>query len=176
MVLFLVSLLLLPASEPCRSGPAVGQKFGPYTFLLATGPKRGTSHCYVCETGPKPAVLVFAKQRTSALGDLLVDLDGLVTKHQGAELAGWVTFLSADQPAEEPKLAEWGKQLGLRNLPLGIFEDEEGPTSYRLNPEAEVTVLLVKGGKVAANFAFRKGELKGDQTKPILDAVAALVR
>ena len=167
---------LLHAGEPCKSGPAPGQKFGPYSFLIATGPNRGTSHCYVCETAAKPAVIVFAQKTSNNLGDLLLDLDALVTKHKAAEFGAWVTFLSDDQPNLEPKIADWGKKLGLKNVALGIFEDLDGPPSYRLDKNAEVTVLLVKGGKVTANYAFRAGELKAEQTKPILAAITLLVK
>jgi hypothetical protein len=175
-VVVLIAAFAVAADEPCKSGPAAGQKFGPYSFLIATGPNRGTSHCYVCETGAKPAVIVFAQKTSDGLGALLLDLDGLVARHKGAELGAWVTFLSDDQPALEPKIAEWGKKLGLRGVPLGIFEDSEGPPSYRLSRDAEVTVLLVKDGKVTNNFAFRPGELKSETARPILSAAQQLVK
>lgn len=161
--------------EPCKSGLGVGQKFGPYTFLVSTGEKRGTSHCFVCETGDKPAVIVFAQKASPALGELLVALDGVATKQpKGKELAAWVTFLADDQPSLEPKIAAWGKELGLKSIALGIFEDAEGPPSYRLSKQAEATVLLVKGGKVKANYAFRAGELKSEHAKAIAGAAADL--
>jgi hypothetical protein len=38
----------LPAADgPAASGPKTGQKPGPYTFLVATGPERGQLTCYV---------------------------------------------------------------------------------------------------------------------------------
>jgi hypothetical protein len=44
-------------------------------------------------------------------------------------------------------------------MPLGIFDDEVGPPSYRLNRDAQATVLLFVKQKVVANFAFRAGEI-----------------
>ena len=63
------ALLLLVFSaetraEPCVSGVQPGNKIGPYSFLVATGPQRGQQTCYVCETGDKPAVVVFARKLT----------------------------------------------------------------------------------------------------------------
>jgi hypothetical protein len=175
-LLALLFLSAAPADDPCKSGPAPGERYGPYSFLIATGPKRGTAHCYVCETGDKPAVLVFARQPDGPLGKLLVQLDQALTAHHAAGLGGWVTFLSDDQPALEPKLVDWSRQLGLKALPLGVFEDADGPPRYRLSRDAAVTVLLVKGGKVTANHAFRAGELTDERAKAVLGGVSALVK
>ncbi len=40
----------LYSQEPCNSGPQTGQRCGPYAALIATGPERGQSYCYICET------------------------------------------------------------------------------------------------------------------------------
>jgi len=55
----LLSLLSFPAD--LVSGPQPGKRIYPYTALIATGPNRGTSHCYVCETGDEPAVIILAR-------------------------------------------------------------------------------------------------------------------
>src|SRR4051812_11484089 len=52
------------------SGPKVGQRPMPYAFVLATGPNRGTAFCYICDTGDKPAAIVFARSLTDPLGKL----------------------------------------------------------------------------------------------------------
>jgi hypothetical protein len=158
------------------SGPQPGQKFGPYAFLIATGPKRGTSHCYVCETGANPAVIVLARQNTVTLGEFLRQLDLRVDQHQAAKLHAWATFVGMPQPEKEPLLLEWSKKLGLRHVPLGIFEDALGPPGYRLSTEAEVTILLVKQNKVIHNFAYRPAGFTAAESKKVLDAVPGLVK
>src|SRR5271170_1036322 len=45
-----------------------------------------------------------------------------------------------------------------RSVPVGVFEDLDGPPSYRLHRD-DVTILLAVKQKVVANFAFRAGEL-----------------
>src|SRR5262245_26001532 len=89
----------LCAADPCRSGPQPGQRPGPYACVQSTGPQRGQSHCYVCETADKPAVIVFARNLTDPLGKLAAKLDAAVAEHKAADLRGWVTFLHEDQPA-----------------------------------------------------------------------------
>ena len=55
------------ADEPCLSGVGVGGKPGPYTFHVATGSQRGQLTCYICETGERPAVIVFARSMSDPL-------------------------------------------------------------------------------------------------------------
>lgn len=163
------------AGDPCQSGLQCGQRPGPYAFLVATGPNRGKSHCFVCETADRPAVIVFARSTSEPLGQLLVHLDKALVKEKAADLRAWATFLSDDQPALDPKLSDWSRKLGLSTLPLGVFEDNNGPPSYRLNSEADVTILLYAHQKVIANFAFRKNELTKEKVEEIKGAVGKMV-
>jgi hypothetical protein len=143
--------------------------------VVSTGPNRGQAHCFVCETEDRPAVIVFARTMNDALGQLLKQLDQAAAQPEMKELRLWATFLNEDQPAFDPKLVEWSRQLGLRHIPLGVFEDRKGPPQYRLSAEADVTLLLAINQKVMANFAFRPGELKDAKSKEVLDALARLV-
>src|SRR5204863_7004741 len=113
MLVFLLTTLALGPGDVV-SGPQPGQKFGPYAFLIATGPRRGTSHCYVCETAADPAVIVLARQNTVTLGEFLRQVDQAVARHQSAKLLAWATFVGLPQPEKEPVLLEWSKKLGLR--------------------------------------------------------------
>jgi hypothetical protein len=177
--LFVVSLCLCAvpvfAAEPCQSGLQPGQRPGPYSFLVATGPQRGQQHCYVCECANRPAAIVFARTPSDALAGLSKELDKALTTHKKHELRAWTTFLSDNQPELDGKLVQWSRQHGLSNLPVGVFEDAKGPPSYRLNPEADVTVLLAVNQKVVANFAFRAGELNEEKTKEVLAALPKIL-
>jgi len=169
-------LALLPSPDGLVSGPQPGQRFGPYAFLIATGPKRGTSHCYVCETGADPAVIVLARQNSQTLGAFLRQLDQTVDAKQKEKLHAWVTFVGMPQPEKEPVLLEWSKTLGLRLVPLGIFEDPVGPPGYRLHKDAEVTILLVKQNKVVRNFAYRPAAFTAAEVKKVMDTVPGLIK
>jgi hypothetical protein len=96
---------------------------------------------------------------TDSLGKLAHQLDQAVARHQKQELRAWITFLDEDQLHLDPKVVAWSQKHAIRDVPLGVFEDPQGPPSYRLNRAAEVTVLLFVKQKVVANFAFRPGEL-----------------
>ena len=172
----LFCITVLTAAEPLVSGLPPGRRPGPYSALVATGPHRGTPHCFICETADRPAVIVFARTPSDALGKLLVKVDEAVVKNEKSQLRAWATFLSDDQPALEPKLVEWGRKHGLANVPLGVFEDVNGPPSYRLHADADVTILLAVKQKVVANFAFRAGELTDEKIKAIMEAMVTLPR
>jgi hypothetical protein len=163
------------AAEPCRSGLEPGQRPGPYAAVVSTGPQRGQSYCYVCETADRPAVVVFARSLSEPLGKLVRRLDQAVADNKKAELRGWVTFLSDDQPTFDPKVDRWGQQHAVRHVPLGVFEDLTGPPAYRLAADADVTVLLFAKRKVTANFAFRAGELTEERAKDVEKALAGLL-
>jgi hypothetical protein len=164
------------AEEPCQSGLKPGQRPGPYTALVAVGPERGQLHCYICETGDRPAVVVFARELSDGLGKLVTRLDKAVAEHRKAELRAWVTFLADDQPALDPKVVRWGQQHAIRHVPLAVFEDTGGPPSYRLAKEADVTVLLFVKQKVVANFAFRAGELTEARADEVLKSLPQIVK
>jgi hypothetical protein len=160
---------------PCVSGPRPGQRPGPYAALVSVGPQRGTSHCYICETADRPAVIVFARGLSDPLGKLVRGVDTALGANKKADLRAWVTFLHEDESAFGPQVAAWGRKQAVRNVPLAVFEDAEGPPSYRLHREADVTVLLCVKQKVVRNYAFRAGELTEARIAEVLKGVPEVV-
>ena len=167
-----MAVLAIPAAalgaEPCVSGPRVGQRPGPYSFVMSTGEQRGKSHCYICETEDRPAVIVFARSLSDPLGKLAAGLDKARATHKASDLRGWVTLLAEDHSKLDGDAVAWAKKHAVRTLPVGVFEDVEGPPSYRLHKDADVTVLLFVKQKVVANHAFRAGELTDAKIAAIL--------
>jgi hypothetical protein len=138
---------------------------------VSVGPNRGQLHCFICETEDKPAAVVFARKMSDPLGKLVQGFDKALLTHKAAGLRSWVTFLSDDQPALDPKVVKWGKKHGISNVSLAVFEDVDGPPSYKLSRDAEVTVLLFVKQKVVRNFAFRPGELNEKKIAEVLKAL-----
>jgi hypothetical protein len=163
------------AIDPCVSGVPIGQRPGPYTFIVSTGKERGRLTCYICDTADRPAFVVFARTLSPELGTLTRELDKIAANPKNAPLRGWVTFLSNDQVKFDSALVGWGKKHAVQTLPLGVFEDADGPPSYRLAADADVTVLLFVKQKVIANFAYRANELNESARQEILKAVPKLL-
>ena len=176
---FILLATLLPgvvrSAEPCTSGLTTGQRPGPYSSIVSVGAERGQSYCFICDTAEHPAVILFARNFSDPLGKLVAALDKAVGDNKSADLRSWVTFLSVDQTALDPKVVEWGKKYAIHDVPLGVFENLDGPPSYRLNHDADVTVMLFVKRKVVANFAFRQGELTEERVAEVLKALPGIL-
>ena len=169
-----VALAANPAG-PCVSGPKVGQRPGPYSFVMSTGDQRGKSHCYICETENRPAAIVFARTLSEPLGKLSAGLDKARATYKANDLRGWATILHEDHSKIDADVVAWAKKHAVRTLPVGVFEDVEGPPSYRLHADADVTVLLFVKQKIVANHAFRAGELTDAKIEAILAELPKLM-
>jgi hypothetical protein len=173
-LLLIFAPAMLAGDDPCKSGLPVGKRPGPYSSVVATGEHRGQQHCFVCETGDRPAVIVFARSLSDPLGKLLHQIDGALAEQKKNELRAWATFLSKDQPGLDPRLVEFGKKHSIGNVSLTVFEDLVGPPTYRLAVEADVTVLVAVKQRVVANFAYRSGELNEGAIGRVMAAVRQL--
>jgi hypothetical protein len=161
------------AKDPCVSGPQIGQRPGPYSFLVATGPERGQPTCYVCETAEKPGVIVFARSVSDPLARVIQAADEAVAARPKDAMGAWMTVLG-EKTISLDELAKWSTQAGLKSIPVGVFDDPVGPPSYKIADDADVTVLVFENRKVLANFAFRKGELDDAAIKQVSDQLSRL--
>jgi hypothetical protein len=170
-----LAVLVLPvvAKEPCVSGPQAGQRPGPYSFLVASGPERGQPTCYVCSTEDKPAVIVFARSLSDPLARLLGKCDEAIARLPKDAMRGWLTVLG-EKTVGLDDVGKWAKQSGLKAVPVGVFDDPVGPPSYKLAEDADVTVILFVERKVTANFAFRAGELDDAALGRVADELSRL--
>jgi hypothetical protein len=175
MIRFAIAFALVPmfaVAAPVTSGVAVGQRPGPYSFLVATGTERGKQTCYICEQAEKPTAVVFVRTLNEPVGKLLAALDSEMTVRKDSGFKAWLTLLTGKADLDE--LAKWSKSQGIKNAPVGAFEDVDGPPSYKLHNDAEVTVLLFVKEKVVANFAYRPGELDGKTTAEVVKQLPRL--
>lgn len=173
--LALCSFSLFASDPPLKSGPQVGQRPGPYAFVMATGPQRGQAFCYICETADQPAAILFVRSLNEPIGKLAAKLDQSAADGTVPNLKTWLTLLDdGKQTDAERRLIEWGRHHAIKTMPLGIFEDEHGPPSYKLHAGAEATVLLFVNQKVVANFAIRPGDLNEAKIGEIVKALGQL--
>src|SRR5262245_28209466 len=141
--LLIVSSPLFASDPPLKSGPQVGQRPGPYAFVMATGPQRGQSFCDICDTANQPAAILFVRSLNEPLGKLAAKFDHAAADGAIPNMKTWLTLLDDGKQADlDRRLVEWGRHHAIKTMPLGIFEDEHGPPSYKLHREAEATVLL----------------------------------
>ncbi len=120
--------------------------------------------------------MLFARDVTGPLSSLLKQFDAAVAKNKEADMRSFAVFLTDDSEEMEKKLATLAeKQKISENVPLTIVENVAGPPSFKVDKDAEVTVLLYTKGKVVSNFAFKAGELKEKDVKAIVAQLSKIL-
>jgi hypothetical protein len=188
IVLALIVLLAacrdgVQAAGELKSGPQPGEAIpGPFHYLNVNGPHVGKPHCLVCEFGLRPSVLVFTREvpaDKSSIMDLIQKLEEAVDRQKNAELRAGVVILN-DAFMKEQTRKELVRRLesSLRELKhaLVAVDGPAGPDPYKLNPQADVTVLLYDKQKVVANFASPKDKFTDKDVAGIMAAVNKMIK
>ena len=171
----------LAIAAEIKSGLEPGAVIGAFDVLKCAGAtddgvKVGAQLCYRCKYGTRPMVMVFARTPGEPVAKLAQELDSAVAKNSDKQLKAFVNLLGSDREQMEAAAKELGTKNKLANVPVVVpVEFENGPDNYGINPKADVTVIVAKGGKVTANHAFAKGELNEKSIEKILAEVPKLV-
>ncbi len=92
-----LSLALVGAAfgDPLVSGPQPGQKVpGPVFPLHVTGPDAGQQVCLYCKNGVNPVAMIFARELTPAVAELLTRIDAATVANQKADMGSFAVFLN----------------------------------------------------------------------------------
>ncbi len=158
------------AQDSVFSGPQVGEKLAPFSVRIALSSNAGQEVDFVKQADQKPIVLIFVHVLNRPALLMTRILSGYTASREKEGLHTGVVWLADDITEAENTLKRSGHGLA-KNAPLGISVDgAEGPGSYGLNRNVELTILVGKNGKVTANFALVQPSIQADLPK-ILDAV-----
>jgi hypothetical protein len=153
------------ADEP-SCGLQPGDSVGAFTVEKVAGNPNddvpiGKSLCYRCKLGARPVVMVFARKADDNLAALVKELDAEVPEHSDKKLASFVNIIGSDNADDLKSAAEkFGKQHNPQHVAIVVPEDtQNGPKEFGICPTAETTVVIYRGGKVAASHAFAAGKL-----------------
>jgi hypothetical protein len=157
-----------------KSGPQVGELVDAYTVVKAAGAADdgvavGEQLCYRCKMGNRPMVMVFARTTDAGLANLVKQLDKVVAENKDKKMGSFVSLLG-DKPDELKSAAKsFVDENKIENIAFVVPQDnKEGPSAYKIDPKADVTVLIYRQGKVAANHALPAGALDDDEIKKIV--------
>ena len=158
-------------------------------------------HCVVSENDFFPTVLLFAKVpaegKDAPLKSLLGKLDELIEKYrpmdqypEAANFSAYVVFLDktaqtslTNPDVKDPaalvqeaterrilyaKMAEWAKPLKKVVVAVCVPESVD---QFKLNAEAELTVLYYESFNVLENFAFADGKFAEENVAPIISKI-----
>jgi hypothetical protein len=116
-------------------------------------------------------VLIFTRKADDNLAGLVKAVDAVQSKN--ATLGTFVVGVGGVKPADFEKLQDTHKLT----TPLTIADDEEGPSRYKLNKEAAVTVIVYRlGGAIARSFAFKDTKGAAGKAKEIAAAAAEALK
>lgn len=157
-----------------KSGPQPGDDVGAFQVEKVAGAvndnvEPGKHLCYRCMLGSKPVVMVFARKADANLASLATQLDKKVADNSDKKLSSFVNLLGKDSDALKSSAKDFATKNKLENIAVVVPEENEnGPADYQINPAADVTVLIYRNGKVAANHAVPAGKLDKAEVDKIL--------
>jgi hypothetical protein len=161
------------AGEPVQSSLKAGRSVDTFQVEDVTGPNKGTSLCYRCLYGPGPVVCVFARKPSEPLAALVKTLDAKIGEN--AKLKGFVVLLPQDGGTLPEELRKLAADAGIKNTPLTISVNPEGPPCYELAKDADFTVLMWNAYKVRSNRAY-KGALTDDDIRAIVADIPKVLK
>jgi hypothetical protein len=118
--------------------------------------------------------MIFAREVTGPLTSLVKKIDAETAKNSSKNMGSFIVFLN-DKEGLFKELKQLAEKEGIKQMVLTI-DNVAGPDGYDVAKDAEVTVVLYNQRKVAANYAFRKGELNDKAIDQIVKDVSKIVK
>lgn len=149
------------AGDGLKKGDAIGA-FYVTKVAGATddGVEQGQQLCYRCKYGSRPMVMVFARKTNDQVTRLVSELDEAVAEHDDAQLKGFLTLIGGEKGELKQQAEKLSQKMDGKNIPVVVAEDaENGPSSYHLDPKAEVTVVVADDNQVVAKHTFKAAEV-----------------
>jgi hypothetical protein len=113
-----------------------------------------------------------AKTPNDALASLAKQIDKLVADNQEKKLAAVINFTGAPTDDYKAKIAEFGTKHNLKNVALTITADAE---RFKINDQAELTMMYYKGKTVKSNHAVVVGGLNAAAVKSIVEGAKTIL-
>jgi hypothetical protein len=116
-------------------------------------------------------VIIFTQKADENLASLVKAVDEVQKNND--KLGTVVVGVSGVEAADFEKLQNTHKLT----TPLTIAKDADGPSKYKLNKEAAVTVVVYKkGGGVHKNFAFKDTKSALEKAKEVAEATSEALK
>jgi RNA polymerase sigma factor (sigma-70 family) len=152
-----------------RSGPQEGQSLRGRRLqpLHLNGPDKGSQACLINKCGPKPVVMIFARDANASTQQLIQKLDAACTAHADRFLKSFVVF-DQSVPGLQQELERWLATTAFKEVIItvgrpALFQQ------YDIREQVAVTIVLYKNSTVVANHAFEKGPLADADNDKILE-------
>jgi hypothetical protein len=119
--------------------------------------------------------MVFARTTDDALASLVKQLEEL--RGANKDLRILVNFIGKEGDKLKTAVTSFGKKHKISNVPLAVPWDMEGCLKrMKINPNAEVTLVLYKERRVKVNYAMGKGQLNEKVIKSVIADTLKILR
>ena len=171
----IVSACQFASAADLKSGLQIDDFPAPFNVTDVTGPLAGKKLCYRCQYGERPVVSIFVRKMDENTAKLVKQLDEVVGKQEEKKMAAFVTVLSDDPDAQEAGLKKTADEQKIAHTPLTVFENAVGPTKYKIDEKASVTVMMWVDNNVKVNHAYADGELSEEAIAKIIEDTAKIL-
>ena len=138
-----------------KQGDPVGAFYVTKVAGADDGVQEGQELCYRCRYGSRPMVIVFARQSGGNLPRLVEELDKAVETNKDDQLRGLVAMMGKDKTEVTKDANRVVERSGVKHLPVVIAkETETGPANYKLDKNAEVTIVCASDSQVVTTHIF----------------------
>jgi hypothetical protein len=127
--------------------------------------------------GNKPVVMIFARTADKPLAKLINELEGEIEEHEDAQLSSFVNMIGADNDSLKTAAMKFVEDNNIKRVAFVVPEDSKnGPDDFKISPEADMTIVCYKSGKVVTSHALKKGELDDGKISAIVESACNLVK
>ena len=119
------------------------------------GVEPGEELCYRCRYGSRPMVMVFARDVGGKVTDLLKEMEAAVSANEEHQLKGLLTLLGEDAGELKAQAEKLATKAAIEKVPVVIAkETKTGPTNYKIDADAAVTVVVANDSQVVSSHTF----------------------
>jgi hypothetical protein len=155
---------MVSAADADQAGLKSGEYIGAFYVTKVAGAEDdkvepGEKLCYRCKYSSRPMVLIFTRSTDGKVMKLAKELDSAIAANSDAQLRGLVTLLGEDLSALKQTAKKAAMASGTKNIPFVVADDNvRGPSSYKIDKGAAVTVVVANESKVVASHSFEKAD------------------
>ncbi len=117
-------------------------------------------------------VCVFARKTSEPLASLVKQIDKKIGEN--GSLKSFVVIMTKDFENTKAALEKLAKEAGVKNVPLTMIGEKNGPPDYEISTDSDITVLMWNQSSVKVNHAY-KGELTDKDIKSIVSDIPKLL-
>jgi len=115
---------------------------------------------------------VFARKTSEPLASLVKQIDKRIGEN--ASLKSFVVIMTNDGEKTADALRKLAQEAGVKNVPLTMIGEKDGPPDYEIARDADITVLMWKQHEVKVNHGY-KGELTDKDVETIVSDIPKLL-